>query len=161
MQNAVNRQQELRIRLLNAAYAAFIQEADGFIDALSINPAITVPIHTEDGEPVERADFARVAPTPAELRAAAYYLVERGLLVMMSKEMLEKHNLKVGDVYVHITADGVDGFESFVLANESRAAARPVGFKLGPTEPREARPVRLLNPWSKAALEPTEIEDGE
>ena len=158
MLETVQRQQELRIRLLNAAYTAFIQEADGFIDALSLNPSVSVPINGEDGEPLERVDFGKTPPSPAELRAAAYYLVERGLLVMMSKEALEKHQLKPTDVYIHITAGGVDGFEALVLANESRNAARPVGFQFGPSEPREAKPVRFLNPWSKAQPDPSELE---
>ena len=78
-------------------------------------------------EPAIR-DYLKQPPSKAEVRGAAYYLVERGLLVMMSNETLEKHALKIGDVYIHITGEGIDMFEALVLSSESRAATRPVGL---------------------------------
>jgi hypothetical protein len=151
MQQTVHRQQELRLRILNAAYAAFIQDADGFIDAFEIDPGLE-PAHQPE-EYAERVDFKLEPPSKAEMRGAAYYLVERGLLVMMSNETLEKHSLKVGDVYIHITGDGIDMFEELVLSSESRAATRPVGFQPGPREPLEARPQRSINPWTRASFD--------
>jgi hypothetical protein len=151
MQQTVHRQQELRLRILNAAYAAFIQDADGFIDAFEIDPGLE-PAHQPEGF-TERVDFKLEPPSKAEVRGAAYYLVERGLLVMMSNETLEKHSLKIGDVYIHITGDGIDMFEELVLSSESRAATRPVGFQPGPREPLEARPQRSINPWTRASFD--------
>jgi hypothetical protein len=156
MQQIVHRQQELRLRIINAAYAAFIQDADGFIDAFEIDPGLE-PTHQLE-EFIERVDFRSDPPSKAEVRGAAYYLVERGLLVMMSNETLEKHSLKIGDVYIHITGDGIDMFEGLVLSSESRAATRPVGFQPGPREPLEARPQRSINPWSRAAFD-QDLED--
>jgi hypothetical protein len=156
MQQIVHRQQELRLRIINAAYAAFIQDADGFIDAFEIDPG-QEPVHQLE-EFIERVDFKLEPPSKAEMRGAAYYLVERGLLVMMSNETLEKHALKIGDVYIHITGDGIDMFEGLVLSSESRAATRPVGFQPGPREPFEARPQRSINPWSRAAFD-QDLED--
>jgi hypothetical protein len=156
MQQIVHRQQELRLRIINAAYAAFIQDADGFIDAFEIDPGLEPAQHLE--EFVEKVDFKTDPPSKAEVRGAAYYLVERGLLVMMSNETLEKHALKIGDVYIHITGDGIDMFEGLVLSSESRAATRPVGFQPGPREPLEARPQRSINPWSRASFD-QDLED--
>ena len=161
MQQIVHRQQELRLRIINAAYAAFIQDADGFIDAFEIDaykidPNLE-PVH-ELEEFAEWVDFKSDPPSKAEVRGAAYYLVERGLLVMMSNETLEKHALKIGDVYIHITGDGIDMFEGLVLSSESRAATRPVGFQPGPREPLEARGQRSINPWSRAAFD-QDLED--
>jgi hypothetical protein len=156
MQQIVHRQQELRLRIINAAYAAFIQDADGFIDAFEIDPGLETAHQLE--EFAERVDFKSDPPSKAEMRGAAYYLVERGLLVMMSNETLEKHALKIGDVYIHITGDGIDMFEGLVLSSESRAATRPVGFQPGPREPLEARPQRSINPWSRAEFD-QDLED--
>jgi hypothetical protein len=160
MQETVHRQQELRLRILNAAYAAFVQDADGFIDVFEIDPGLEPSTSLE--EFIERVDFKTNPAGKAEMRGAAYYLVERGLLVMMSNETLEKHALKIGDVYIHITGDGIDTFEGLVMTSESRAATRPVGFQPGPREPLEARPQRSLNPWTKAVfdedLENSDIE---
>ena len=156
MQQIVHRQQELRLRIINAAYAAFIQDADGFIDAFEIDPNLEPAHELEDF--IEQVDFKLEPPSNAEMRGAAYYLVERGLLVMMSNETLEKHALKIGDVYIHITGDGIDMFEGLVLSSESRAATRPVGFQPGPREPLEARPQRSINPWSRAAFD-HDLED--
>ena len=156
MQQIVHRQQELRLRILNAAYAAFIQDADGFIDAFEIDPGLE-PAHQLE-EFIEQVDFKADPPSKAEVRGAAYYLVERGLMVMMSNETLEKHALKVGDVYIHITGDGIDMFEGLVLSSESRAATRPVGFQPGPREPLEARPQRSINPWTRAVFD-QDLED--
>jgi hypothetical protein len=151
MQEIVHRQQELRLRIINAAYAAFIQDADGFIDAFEIDPGHE-PEHKLE-EFAERVDFKLEPPSKAEVRGAAYYLVERGLLVMMSNETLEKHALKIGEVYIHITGDGIDMFEALVLTSESRAATRPVGFQPGPREPLEARGQRSINPWTRAVFD--------
>ena len=161
MQEIVHRQQELRLRIINAAYAAFVQDADGFIDAFEIDAHKSDAYKTDPRlEPAhrleefaERVDFKSDPPSKAEMRGAAYYLVERGLLVMMSNETLEKHALKIGDVYIHITGEGIDMFEELVLSSESRSATRPVGFQPGPREPLEARPQRSINPWSRAAFD--------
>jgi hypothetical protein len=156
MQQTVHRQQELRLRIVNAAYAAFVQDADGFIDVFEIDTELE-PGHQLE-ELAERVNFKRDPPSKAEVRGAAYYLVERGLLVMMSNETLEKHALKIGDVYIHITGDGIDMFEGLVLSSESRAATRPVGFQPGPREPLEARPQRSINPWTRASFD-QDLED--
>jgi hypothetical protein len=158
MQQTVHRQQELRLRILNAAYAAFVQDADGFIDVFEIDPGLEPGAQLE--ELIERVDFKGAPASKAELRGAAYYLVERGLLVMMSNETLEKHALKIGDVYIHITGDGIDMFEGLVMTSESRAATRPVGFQPGPREPLEARPQRSINPWTKAVFD-EDLENSE
>jgi hypothetical protein len=137
MHDAVHRQRELRMRLLNAAYAAFIQDPDGFVDVSSLSFDAT----SEANDPPPAVRFAANPPTPLELRASTYYLLERGLVVLMGADGLLRNGLKPEDLYIHVTANGVDVFEGFVLSNESRASTRPVGFSITPSQTGAARPV--------------------
>ncbi len=125
------------MRLLNAAYAAFIQDPDGFVDVSSLS----FDAASEAKDPPPAVRFAENPPTPLELRAAVYYMLERGLVVLMGADGLLRGGLKAEDLYVHVTANGVDAFEGFVLSNESRAATRPVGFTIAPSQTGAARPM--------------------
>jgi hypothetical protein len=137
MHDAVHRQRELRMRLLNAAYAAFIQDPDGFVDVTSLS----FDAASEAKDPPPAVRFAANPPTLLELRAATYYLLERGLVVLMGADGLLRNSSKAEDLFIHVTANGVDAFEGFVLSNESRASTRPVGFSITPSQTGSARPV--------------------
>jgi hypothetical protein len=134
MRDAVHRQQELRRRLLAAAYEALISDADGFLDACSLTLA------DDDGHPDGVGGFTtfrEVPPTQLEWRAAAFYLLQHGFLLAMNLEGLARRGLKGNDLYVHITAPGVDEFEGSVLDSESRGVVRPIGFRVSPPLPDE------------------------
>lgn len=137
------------MRLLNAAYAAFIQNPDGFVDTSSLSFDAT----SEANDPPSAVRFAENPPTPLELRAATYYLLERGLVVLMGADGLLRSGLKPEDLYVHVTANGVDVFEAFVLSNESRASTRPVGFTIAPSQTGAARPVAVASGPEDSRLE--------
>ncbi len=124
------------MRLLNAAYAAFIQDPDGFVDIASLS----FDAASEAKDPPPTVQFAQHPPTLLELRAATYYLLERGLVVLMGADGLLRSGGKAEDLLIHVTANGVDAFEGFVLSNESRASTRPVGFNITPSQTGAARP---------------------
>jgi hypothetical protein len=137
----VHRQQELRLRLLNAAYKAFIHTPSDYIDVAELNlvtpPDVArVPLDSDDDAATPPVDFTTDPINPTEIRASVYYLVERQLLTMLPPESLEKSLIPASSLHVHITANGVDAFEAFVIASESRASERPVGFNFAPTESR-------------------------
>jgi hypothetical protein len=137
----VHRQQELRLRLLNAAYKAFIHTPSDYIDVAELNlvspPDVArVPLDSDDDAATPPVDFTTDPINPTEIRASVYYLVERQLLTMLPPESLEKSLIPASSLHVHITANGVDAFEAFVIASESRASERPVGFNFAPAESR-------------------------
>lgn len=139
MYEAVHRQIELRRRLLHAAYAALLADPDGFFDATSVSLAEPT---SDESQARHEPDFVTKPASELELRAAAYYLVERGLLVFMPAEALARHGLAESELYVHIKAQGIDAFETIVLAdeNEARSTARQIRFRSGPSSVRDARP---------------------
>jgi hypothetical protein len=139
MHDAVHRQRELRLQLLNAAYNAFIQDPDGFVDVSSLSFEAGATDTNREG-----VDFTKQPPQALELRASTYYLLERGLIVVMGADGLLRSGLKANDLMIHITAGGVDVFEGFVLSSESRAATRPVGFRIGVSQPGAARPAAQM-----------------
>ena len=146
MRDAVHRPQELRRRLLHAAYAALLEDPDGFLDVTSVSLADTEdpipPAGLDDGVAARlaRADFRAAPPAPLELRAATYYIVEQQLAFLMPPEALTKAGLDADAAYLHITARGIDAFEALVLAGEHRELERPIGFRMGPPDPSAARP---------------------
>ncbi len=137
----VHRQQELRLRLLNAAYKAFVHAPSDYIDVAELNlvtpPDVArVALDADDDANTKPVDFTTDPINPSEIRASVYYLVERQLLTMMPPEVLEKSQIPASSLHIHITANGVDVFEAFVIASESRASERPVGFNFAPAESR-------------------------
>lgn len=137
----VHRQQELRLRLLNAAYKAFVHAPSDYIDVSDLNlltpPDVArVPLDADDDVNTLPVDFTTDPIMPTEIRAAVYYLVERQLLTMMPPDVLEKSQIPASSLHIHITANGVDAFEAFVFTSESRASERPVGFNFSPVAPR-------------------------
>lgn len=137
----VHRQQELRLRLLNAAYKAFIYTPSDYIDVAELNLATPpdvarVPLDSDDDASTLPVDFTTDPINPTEIRASVYYLVERQLLTMMPPDVLEKSQIPPSSLHIHITANGVDAFEAFVMTSESRASERPVGFNFVPAESR-------------------------
>jgi hypothetical protein len=137
----VHRQQELRLRLLNAAYKAFVHAPSDYIDVAELNlvapPDVArVPLDADDNSATIPVDFTTDPINPTEIRASVYYLVERQLLTMMPPDVLEKSQIPASSLHIHITANGVDVFESFVITSESRANERPVGFNFAPAESR-------------------------
>ncbi len=155
MVQTVARQQELRLRLLVSAYQGFVDDPNAFWD-LSRLEVVTPPNldrptrDDEDGPPGVHADFTAQPPTASEVRAAAFYLLERGLLGAVPPEALPKQvatspedmlsdgtssgqpsvQPSVPPIMVHITANGVDALETFVVTNHARALERPVGFQV-------------------------------
>jgi hypothetical protein len=137
----VHRQQELRLRLLNAAYKAFVHAPSDFVDVAELNlltpPDVArVPLDADEDATTKPIDFSSDPINPSEIRASVYYLVERQLLTMMTPESLERSQIPATSLHVHITANGVDVFEAFVIASESRASERPVGFNFTTPESR-------------------------
>jgi hypothetical protein len=133
----VHRQQELRLRLLNAAYKTFVHAPSDYIDVAELNlvtpPDVArVPLDADDDATTMPVDFTIDPINPTEIRAAVYYLVERQLLTMLPPDSLEKSLIPASSLHIHITANGVDAFEAFVLTSESRASERPVGFNFTP-----------------------------
>ncbi len=137
----VHRQQELRLRLLNAAYKAFVHTPSDYIDVAELNlvtaPDVArVPLDSDEDDTTVPVDFTTDPISFPEIRAAVYYLVERQLLTMMPPDVLEKSQIPPSSLHIHITANGVDAFEAFVLSSESRANERPVGFNFAPAVSR-------------------------
>ncbi len=148
----VHRQQELRLRLLNAAYKSFVQTPSDYIDVAQLNlvspPDVArVPLESDDDATTVSVDFSTDPINPTEIRAAVYYLVERQLLTMLPPESLEKSLIPASSLHIHITANGVDAFEAFVMSSESRASERPVGFNFTP-DPTKGFPLARAIPGS-------------
>ena len=126
MRDAVHRQQQLRRRLLAAAYQALTTDPDGYLDATSIELSRDDDYPDGDGG---RVSFAERPASELEWRAAATILVEKGLLHALSLEGLARRGLPGDDLYVRISAAGVEEFEGHVL-EDSRATLRPIGFRV-------------------------------
>ncbi len=132
MLNLVTRQQELRLRLLAKLYQGFTEDAHAWFDLeqldLTTEPNIPRAEPDDDDAPEPpRADFSHL-PTTDEIRAATLYLLERGLILMLSPEALEQQKIDPAKLMLRITANGADALENFTLANFQRAAERPLGF---------------------------------
>jgi hypothetical protein len=137
----VHRQQELRLRLLNAAYKAFVHTPSDYVDVAELNLIVPpdvarVPLDADDDASTLPVDFTTDPINQTEIRAAVYYLVERQLLTMMPPDVLEKSQIPASSLHIHITANGVDAFEGFVTTSEARASERPVGFNCSPVQPQ-------------------------
>jgi hypothetical protein len=132
MFETVARQQELRLRLMAGAYQGFVRDPNAFHDLVELDvlnaPILERLVDDEDSTPPP--DFTAAPPDAAEIRAAAFYLLERGLLTSLPAEALQAQHLEPDTIMLHITANGVDALETFVTANHLRASERPVGFLL-------------------------------
>lgn len=134
MVETVARQQELRLRLLVGAYQGFLNDPNAFwnltqLDVVTL-PKLERPDPDDEEAPIAPpVDFTTQPPTPAETRAAAFYLLERGLLGALPREAVEAQKLEADTLMLHITAGGIDALETFVMTNHARALERPVGFR--------------------------------
>jgi hypothetical protein len=132
MFETVARQQELRLRLMAGVYQGFVRDPNAFHDLTELDvlnaPILERLLDDEDSTPP--SDFSAAPPDALEIRAAAFYLLERGLLTSLPAEALQAQHLEGNAIMLHITANGVDAFETFVTANHLRASERPVGFLL-------------------------------
>jgi hypothetical protein len=132
MLQLVTRQQELRLRLLAKLYAGFTEDAHAWfdLDKLDLQSAPDIPRAAPDDEEapeLPRADFA-VPPSESETRAATLYMLERGLILALPPETLEQQKIDPAKLMLRVTANGVDAFENFALANYQRATEQPIGF---------------------------------
>jgi hypothetical protein len=132
MLSIVTRQQELRLRILAKLYSGFTEDAHAWFDLekLDVSTEPNIPrAEPDDDDALElpKADFSE-AITESETRAAALYLLERGLLIGLPLEVLEEQKIDPAKMMLRLTANGVDVLENFALANFQRAAERPVGF---------------------------------
>ena len=128
----VTRQQELRLRILAKLYTGFTEDAHAWFDLEKLDLSSTPNIpraEPDDDDALElpKADFSEPI-TENETRAAALYLLERGLLIGLPLEVLQEQKIDPAKMMLRLTANGVDAFENFALANFQRAAERPVGF---------------------------------
>jgi hypothetical protein len=132
MLELVTRQQELRLRLLAKLYAGFTEDAHAWfdLDKLDFSHAPDIPRaepDDDDAPELPRADFS-APPSESETRAATLYLLERGLILALSPETLQEQKIDPAKLMLRVTANGVDAFENFALANYQRAAEHPIGF---------------------------------
>jgi hypothetical protein len=137
MLTIVTRQQELRLRILAKLYAGFTEDAHAWFDLekLDLTTSPNIPrAEPDDDDALElpKPDFTQ-NPTENETRAAALYLLERGLLLGLPLEVLQEQKIDPSKMMLRLTANGVDAFENFALANFQRAAERPVGFIPNPS----------------------------
>ncbi len=142
MLELITRQQELRLHLLSALYKGFVEDAHAYFDLekmdLQQTPNLPRVEPDEDDAPeLPRADFKTQAPVSSEVRAAALYLLERGLIAAIPPEAAQSQNLDPASLWLRVTANGADVLENFALANYAKSAERPVGFKF-------ERPSRIM-----------------
>lgn len=130
MLELVLRQQELRLRLMVALYDGFTRDPHAYWDVMTLDLSVAPTLEraiTDDDSPLENApDFAVSPPAIAEARAAAFYLLERGLCVHLPSEAAQKPEPL--SLMVRISAGGIDALEGMVLSGHARAAERPIGF---------------------------------
>lgn len=167
MLGAVHHQRELRRVILQATYAAMLQDPDGFMETDSLTfpgppagqssrveppePAAEPPASDDPqaepnlsplqpgAEPGTTLDHAE--PTPIEVRAAVYYLIERGLVFPMPLDAMRRESIPPTELHVHITADGIDAIERLML-DGSRPPTRPIGFRVAVSSVHDARPTK-------------------
>ncbi len=152
MLNTVRRQQDLRLRLLHAAYNAMLENPDGYMQpsSLSVPSTNDTPIPTtEEGDPPRpKIDFVAHPPTPLEVKAATYYLAERGYFSLMPSELMQANNLDPKEVYARITASGTEVFEGLVLSANTKVE-RQIGFVMASPNiaaERPRTPIPSVNP---------------
>ena len=130
MLELVLRQQELRLRVMVALYEGLTQDPHAFWDVMTLD--LRVPPTLEragDEDEAPRAtspDFAVSPPSPSEARAAAFYLLERGLCLHLPSEAAQMPEPK--SLMLRITASGIDALEGMVLSDHALANERPIGF---------------------------------
>jgi hypothetical protein len=134
MVEIVARQQELRLRLLVGAYQGFLSDPNAFWNLAQMDvvtrPNLERADPDDDDAPLTvPVNFEAEPPTPAEVRAAAFYLLERNLLGVLPREATQGQELEADALMLHITAAGIDALETFVMTNHARALERPVGFR--------------------------------
>ena len=127
MLELVLRQQELRLRVMIALYEGLTRDSHAFWDVMTLDLRVAPALErsdSDDDSALETApDFTDRPPSPSEARAAAFYLLERGLCVHFEMEHPDASSLML-----RITASGIDALEAIVLRGHARAAERPIGF---------------------------------
>ena len=130
MLELVLRQQELRLRVMVALYEGLTRDSHAFWDVMTLDLRVAPGLErsdSDDGSALETApDFALIPPSPSEARAAAFYLLERGLCVHLPSEAARLP--EPTSLMLRITASGIDALEAIVLSGHAKAAERPIGF---------------------------------
>jgi hypothetical protein len=127
MLELVVRQQELRLRVMVALYEGLVRDPQTFWDVMTLDlrvaPALERAVSDDEAPRETVPDFTDKPPSPSEARAAAFYLLERGLCVHLPSETSDAARLML-----RISAVGIDALEGMVLSGHARAAERPIGF---------------------------------
>lgn len=130
MLELVLRQQELRLRVMVALYEGLTRDPHAFWDVMTLDLRVAPSLerfHGDDETPRESTpDFLIAPPLIAEARAAAFYLLERGLCVHLPSEAAQMPEPL--SLMLRITATGIDALEGMVLSGHARATERPIGF---------------------------------
>ena len=130
MLELVIRQQELRLRVMVALYEGFTRDPHAYWDVMTLDLRVAPNLErllSGDDSPFQIApDFAGNPPSPSEARAAAFYLLERGLCLHLPSEAAQMPEPL--SLMVRITASGIDALEGMVLSGHALASERPIGF---------------------------------
>ncbi len=130
MLELVLRQQELRLRVMVALYEGFTSDPHAFWDVMTLDFRVAPNLEravSDDDSPLQNTpDFVAKPPEMSEARAAAFYLLERGLCLHLPSEAAQMPEPL--SLMVRITASGIDALEGMVLSGHARAAERPIGF---------------------------------
>ena len=130
MLELVLRQQELRLRVMVALYEGLTQDPHAFWDVMTLDlrapPTLDRAGSDDEAPRAAMPDFTISPPSPSEARAAAFYLLERGLCVHLPSEAAQMPEAK--SLMLRITASGIDVLEGMVLSGHALASERPIGF---------------------------------
>ena len=130
MLELVLRQQELRLRVMVALYEGLTRDPHAYWDVMTLDLLVTPTLERFNGgdeSPREsKPDFGIAPPLTAEARAAAFYLLERGLCLHLPSEAAQMPEPL--SLMLRITATGIDALEGIVLSGHARPTERPIGF---------------------------------
>lgn len=130
MLELVLRQQELRLRVMVALYEGLTQDPHAYWDVMTLDlrnaPTLERAVSDEEAPRQTVPDFAVAPPSPSEARAAAFYLLERGLCVHLPSEAARLPEPL--SLMLRISATGIDALEGMVLSGHALASERPIGF---------------------------------
>jgi hypothetical protein len=138
MLHTVARQQELRLRLLCALYERFVRDPNAYweLTKLDVQSAPNLARSTlEDDAP---PDFSAAPPSAEEVRAAAFYLLEREFISALDLDAMRAQGLEETAVMLRVTANGTDTLEGFVLGLHAQTSERRIGFSTVEAAPSPA-----------------------
>ena len=130
MLELVLRQQELRLRVMVALYEGFTSDPHAFWDVMTLDlrvaPNLERAVNDDDSPLQITPDLTAKPPSVSEARAAAFYLLERGLCLHLPSEAAQMPEPL--SLMLRITASGIDALEGMVLSGHAQATERPIGF---------------------------------